>query len=352
MYRISLPVLFILFFASAIGAQDQHFTQFYAAPLTLNPALTGAFGGKYRFTLNYRDQGNSPLNAPYTTYAGSVDMRFGLDSYKKSSRDAFAVGVVFFNDRSQDVNFFTNYMAVSGAYHKALSSAGDQFLSVGIQAGIAQRNVNYDAFTFDDQFNGSDGFTDPSDEFLPENNFSYGDYAFGLHYSYAPERRLGVYAGVGLFHFLEPEISFYANEEIEANIGSNTLFPKYVAHLGLSIPVGLNFQVLPRGLVYIQGPHRAANVGSNFRIQFSETTDAALQFGGWVRVLDNVDEGLLGFDTAVLMLGVEYENFLLGFSYDAKITQIRNGQNPQGALEFSVSYLGAFDNDTVLCPSF
>jgi Type IX secretion system membrane protein PorP/SprF len=46
--------LFISFF---LQAQDPHFSQFFASPLTLNPAFTGKFDGQVRLAANHRDQG-------------------------------------------------------------------------------------------------------------------------------------------------------------------------------------------------------------------------------------------------------------------------------------------------------
>ncbi|MEI9809611.1 MAG: type IX secretion system membrane protein PorP/SprF, partial [Bacteroidota bacterium] len=47
--------------------------QFFASPLTLNPALTGKFDGVYRVAGNYRNQWPSISNA-YTTATVSYDM--------------------------------------------------------------------------------------------------------------------------------------------------------------------------------------------------------------------------------------------------------------------------------------
>ena len=45
-----------LFSFKTLLAQDIHYSQYYASPLTLNPALTGKFNGYYRATAIYRDQ--------------------------------------------------------------------------------------------------------------------------------------------------------------------------------------------------------------------------------------------------------------------------------------------------------
>ena len=54
-------IIFVMLVSSfllpvTIRAQDPAFSQFFASPLTLNPALTGKFSGVVRVAGNYRDQ--------------------------------------------------------------------------------------------------------------------------------------------------------------------------------------------------------------------------------------------------------------------------------------------------------
>ena len=342
----------ILTLGLTMQAQDQHFTQFYAAPLTLNPGLTGAFNGRYRAAFIYRDQWRKLLDNPYSTFAASADVRIPLKLIRSRSKDAVGVGVLFYNDRVPVIDFSTNQMILSLAYHKSLSPKNDHFLSLGAQAGIAQRNVNYENLFFEDQFNGLDGFYNVSGETLPENNFSYSDYSVGLSYTYAPEQKLGVYAGFAMFHLLEPEQSFYYDPDRPDNSPTNTLLMKYVAHLGLTIPIGSGVQIQPRGLVYSQGPHLAMNAGTNFRFLLSKTSSTALHLGGWARPVSGVDNKLT-MDAVVLMTGIEMNNFLIGFSYDLNLDALNTaGSKQQSAFEISVAYLGQYEDDTVLCPKF
>ena len=43
------------------SAQDPHFSQFYMAPMYLNPAMVGAFDGNYRLSGLFRGQWGSVL---------------------------------------------------------------------------------------------------------------------------------------------------------------------------------------------------------------------------------------------------------------------------------------------------
>jgi len=61
-----LLIAFALLLGFVVNAQDPHFSQFNASPLTLNPAMAGKVQCTYRASVNYRDQWNS-IPAPYVT---------------------------------------------------------------------------------------------------------------------------------------------------------------------------------------------------------------------------------------------------------------------------------------------
>src|SRR5258708_30944847 len=68
--RQLLPLILLFsglfLFAKTTLAQDPGFSQFFASPLTLNPALTGKFNGVVRVAGNYRNQWPS-INNPFFT---------------------------------------------------------------------------------------------------------------------------------------------------------------------------------------------------------------------------------------------------------------------------------------------
>ena len=68
-----LYALLILFFAAGVvAAQDAQFSQYYQAPLYLNPGFTGITPG-HRMVLNHRLQWPG-LPQAFSTYAASYDM--------------------------------------------------------------------------------------------------------------------------------------------------------------------------------------------------------------------------------------------------------------------------------------
>jgi hypothetical protein len=72
MKRILTLVIALTFCLQSTWAQDPNFSQFFASPMTLNPALTGKFDGVFRVAGNYRNQWPT-INNAFVTKTVSVD---------------------------------------------------------------------------------------------------------------------------------------------------------------------------------------------------------------------------------------------------------------------------------------
>ena len=348
-YRYTTIILVFVAFCLAApqkaAAQDKHFTQFYASPLTLNPAMTGNFEGRYRVGAIYRDQWRKVLDNPIRSYAMAGDFRFAARK-KQVRKDAVGLGLMFFNDKVSVIDFNTTQIAVSLAYHKALDVNDRQFLSLGFQGGATQRNVNYESLNFHDEFDGLSGYNLPTAENLPENNFSYADFNFGLNYSARFERYGAVFVGLAAHHFTQPTISFYGN-----GAEGDKLYTKYSGQFSATIPMTKDGRVslLPRFLLAMQGPHMEINAGSNLRLAFGKYGGSAVHFGGWARTVRN-DNGV-GLDAVVALMGIELNSVLVGMSYDLNLRALQAGQR-QSAFELSITYLGNYESEEILCPKF
>ena len=337
---------------STISAQDQQFSQFFAAPMTLNPALTGAFSGRYRVGIIYRNQWANVLESPMVTYGAAADFRFSLNPRTSRKQDGLGAGMIFYADRFSDSGFSTNQLAVSTALHKSLSDYNDQYLTLGVQLGIAQRNINFGNIFFNDQFNGTTGFTDPTAEPLPANNFTFSDLSVGLNYTYAPQNGLRIFAGAALFHVVEPEVTFYQDTEDPDEAGSNKLFRKLTSYLSVDIALNDNVRISPRAVVHAQGPFLTINAGANLRLRVDEVNGVAFHLGGWIRPVSDVNNTLI-LDTAVAMAGIEFDNILFGLSYDIGLSSLDMVlPMNRNIFEFSIAYLGLYDDSAVYCPKF
>ena len=340
-----LITLFISIIASSLFGQDRNFTQFYASPLSLNPALAGAMEGSYRVGAIYRDQWRKVLDNPIQTFSFSADLRFNAGR-KRSSDDAIGLGIMFFNDKVNVLDFSTTQIAVALAYHKALGANNRQFLTVGLQGGLSQRNVGYGSLHFHDQFDGNTGYTLSTAEVLPGNNFSYPDFSAGLNYTTEIGREGRFFAGAAIHHILQPEISFYGNTG-----KGDKLYSKYSVQLAANLPLTRDnrVQIHPRLLMAMQGPHLQVNAGTNLRFSMGQYGATALHFGTWVRPVRNSDG--FGLDAVIGLVGIELDNIILGLSYDLNLKALQANQR-QGAFELSVTYLGNYDNEDIICPKF
>nr|MDQ6904192.1 PorP/SprF family type IX secretion system membrane protein [Bacteroidota bacterium] len=140
-----VALLFATFFANA---QDPHFSQFFASPLTLNPALTGKFDGTVRVAGNYRNQWPA-FNNVYTTSTLSVD--FGILKNKLPENDTWGLGILALTDQAGGGILTNNYMGISTSYHKALDEDGFQQLGIGFQGTYGQKRLNNNKLVFEDQ---------------------------------------------------------------------------------------------------------------------------------------------------------------------------------------------------------
>jgi len=96
MRKISLFII-LLFVQWHSYAQDPHFSQFFASPLTINPANTGNFSGSLRAALNSRTQ-MPEFNNAYATKTLSLDAPI-LKKYIKDD-DKLSVGLLILSDQS------------------------------------------------------------------------------------------------------------------------------------------------------------------------------------------------------------------------------------------------------------
>lgn len=346
-----LTVTFIVFLCViSLSAQDRHFSQFYSSPLTLNPALTGDFNAKYRVGLINRDQWRSALDNPYRTFAASLEVKFGLDYFLRYiKRDKVAVGLVFYNDKVEGVDFRESKMALSLAYHKSLDKKSRNVLSLGFQASVTQRNVNFNELIFDDQFNEIDAFDLPTGEPFPINNFTFGDYSIGLNYKSLVSKNFSVFSGAAIHHIFQPSISFFEDrleERLEVFLDRN-----YTVHAGAVIALSNRYQLSPRLMLLSQGPQLQVTTGANLRIRVDEFNSTAVYVGAWTRFANDALNNVLN-DSVIAMIGLEINGLLLGLSYDLNTEAIATNNSRQGAFELSIAYLGEYDNETILCPQF
>ncbi len=338
---ILLALVAMLTICSDIKAQDIHFSQFYASPLTLNPALTGNLNGSYRFTAIYRNQ-YAQVPVPYETVGASFDMP-ALRTALKS--DHVGLGLQIFNDRSGDGNLNNVSILGSVAYHKSLDRWQKYYVSLGIQGGYTQYSINFANLIFPNQI--TDGGPDPSianGEPVQAQTFDYFDFNTGLLFSGNVSDNVSFYAGGAFYHFTQPIQTFLGSD--------NRLSSRYVVHAGSEIFVNKQVSISPSALFMTQASVTEVNVGAALGYHFLQNSRnsprTALYVGGWFRVPHEI----------IFMGGLDYKNFRFGISYDlAATTGLKDPTEFQGGFEVAMQYIGSlFDPKRkyplLYCPRF
>lgn len=301
LYKISLAVACMLVAASSLRAQDPEFTQFYANPLYLNPALAG---NKIcpRVNVNYRVQWPN-VYGTYSTIGLSMDRL--VHSVKGG------VGLMVMQDRAAQGTL--NTTGIGLIYAPMIKPTRRTSITFAIQAGWWQKAVNWSKLTFGDMIDPRDGFIYETNE-LPPTDATKGNFDLGAGMVFTNEY---VFVGAAVHHILEQNESFLE--------GTSPLPRKYTVHAGGIIPLNKNNRyadesyISPNILYRQQGNFRQLNLGMYFK-------KGQIVGGLWYR----------GQDAFIMLLGLEADKFRIGYSYDVTVSKLTNAT--AGAHEISLGY--------------
>ena len=327
-FIVATVVLFL-----KVDAQDIHFSQYNASPLLLNPALAGMNACDYRVYANFRTQwvtvseGNT-----YRTFSGGADMSVG----KVTKYNSFAgIGISFFSDQAGAINFNSNRVDLSFAYHFMLNRKATQQLSIGIQGSFNYTSLDPSKATFDSQYNPLTGQMDSSlaGEMFGRSHVIFGDASVGFLYSGTFRNKSNIYFGFALSHVNQPKISFYPGGINNSFSGEERLNMKITLHGGGSVPFSNRISALPNFLVLLQGSAYEFNVGCSFKAIVGNVSTSNTAIYGGIQY-----RGL--FDAVILNTRIDYKGFTCGLSYDINISKLLPASNSVGAPEISLMYQG------------
>jgi len=328
---------------------DPRFSQFYAAPLQLNPALNGVFDGGMRAVINYRDQWASVLNnQSFKTVAASFDYRHNI-----VSDDYIAFGFDFMRDQAGPSRMTQNLGHLNVSYLKKLSGNGystqGQYLIAGGQIGVGQRSFDFGDLWFSSQF---DDFKEEIDlassnnEVLNGTTNAFLNVNAGLMWYGVIDKNFSVYAGAAVNHVNSPNVTFL-NDQTE------TAERRWVGHVGAEIPFTDQLSILPAFVAQIQGPSRSYTFGSNVRYSNNDWREIAIRAGFWGHIANELESNVLT-DAVIFNLTLEYEALQIGISYDVNTSSFINATNSRGAYELSLIYTTPAKERRlkVTCPNF
>ena len=318
--------VFILLSGIKVTAQDPQFSQFYAAPLYLNPAFAGstlqARGG-----INYRNQWPA-IDGGFVTYSAYFD--YNWIDYNSS------VGMLLIRDREGLGGLNNTSAALQYSYHIYLTDKLS--FKPGLQAGWYYRNLNFGRLTFGDQFDPNTGLMiNPATAEAFNTGFSkhFLDLsAGGLFYTKQ------AWFGVAYHHMNRPSQSLIG--------GTDRLAGKLSVHGGLKIPLqptGNNGyarpgerSISPTFQYKHQGPFDQLDIGTYFTLD-------PIVLGLWYRGIPiKMVESYMNNESLVFLLGFVKRGgsedrpteLNIGYSFDYTISRL--GINSGGAHEISLSY--------------
>jgi type IX secretion system PorP/SprF family membrane protein len=332
--RKYLLIAICVMIAGTVQAQDPHFSQFFASPLTLNPAFTGKFDGSWRLAANHRDQWPSIPKA-YVTTSASFDFPILQDRIPEN--DVFGIGISGVSDASANSQLKLNYGSLSLSYHKALDENGYNTIGAGFQGTYSSMNLDVSKLTFEDMLtqNGFTGTT--SDILINGNNQSYFDFNAGVLYSGSTNGENNFYLGASMYHINRPKVSFkdknwFLGGRVTVH-GGGTFFLSDVVSVSTSI------------IHQIQSKASETTLGGAFGLNANNdnANPTNVYIGSWMRINDAL----------IPYIGLEFGGIRIGASYDVNISSLKAATANRGGSEISIIYIKRpTESKGIPCPRF
>jgi type IX secretion system PorP/SprF family membrane protein len=309
-------------------AQDFQLSMYDAAPLFLNPAMTGLMDSKVRFHAQYRNQWNAVAYKPLTTALVSFDVPKGK----------WGIGGQITNMRAGLGNYNALQILGSLSYCVALDKKKYHNLSFGLQAGVTQKRIEYQVLTFDSQWTTANGGSFNRDQSSGE-NFGNGvqfqeAVNFGALYFFGKQQsRINPFVGASFFNLTRPREQF---------VGSDNRLPiRSFYHAGVRLNVSELFYFIPKALFYTQAGQFQQTYAVDAGYFFKGERFFAL--GGYLYRTG---------DASVAYLGLKKDNYIIKLSYDFNTSSLRTVSKTRGAYELSFTWLGKKNknNEVKNCP--
>jgi type IX secretion system PorP/SprF family membrane protein len=338
MKKILFGIISGCLFQLNVVAQGIHFSQYYNAPLLLNPANTGMLSeNDWRVGIQYRNQG-ATIPIPYNTFSGFADLGIGRSKWEKSWLGA---GIAFWRDAAGDGKLALTKIQANLAYHILMSDKTT--FSAGLAISQNQRSVDISKLTFDAQW----------DEFAFDKNAPNLEGKIGKKTSFTD-----VSAGISIAHYnnnnfyLKTSLGFnHVNQPIETFYGqTNKLGLRPNLHVDVIYKASQRIMINPSAYFTMQKRASELITGSLFNINATQDGPSLM-----------TNEIILGAfyrngDAIIAVAGFKFKNHRFMVNYDHTISSLNTGNKGLGALEFSILFQGNYRNDDERkvygCPRF
>ena len=297
-------------------AQDFQFSQFYAAPLYLNPALTG-ISQETRMGSVYRRQWPG-LDYQFTAFSAYVD-HYSFDQKSGMGLSASSFSEEFLKLNTTDI---------SGFYAYNLQLSERVAFQLGAQISYIQKRGTLENLLFGDQIDVFNQALFPSsaDAVGGLEPFSY--FSIGLGGVFTWDK---LWVGISGHHLNRPSLAFYVRD------GQTQHWPKYSLQAGYTIP-------LDDPDFWEEGSGKFVHLMANYKRQGPfQFLDAGLQVllnqlvvGGGLRTLP-IQSDLPKRESVIGLVGLNLSAGLaVGYSYDYPISDV--GSQTLGSHELSLRY--------------
>ena len=278
--------------APALGQQVAQYSQYMNNNYLLNPGATGV--EEYiDIKASYRTQWVGLEGAPKTYYlSASSSLGKWRSTTKRTIRDRerpfHAIGGLVYND----VTGPTSRTSVYGSYAYNVVLTRTIRAALGVSVGMQQFSVDGQQLHF---FDPTTVGASAASRVL--------DASAGL-WVYSPDFYVGL-SGAQLFG---NRLNFsYGPNQLDAGAPGNSLRRHYFATAGVRLPLSDEFSLVPSVLVKAVSP-APLSVDINAKLKYKDL----LWVGTSWRALDAI----------VVLAGLSYEQFTIGYSYDAGLSQL------------------------------
>jgi len=294
------------------AAQDPQLSQYYQAPLYLNPGFTG-ITPQQRMVINHRIQWPS-LPQAFSTYALSYDI------FVNELRSGF--GFLFTTDKMGSAGWRTTTGSLMYSYKVKLTE--EIVFSPGLSFGFASNGIDRSKLRLGDGLEYDGISLDPEINKLGrQSQFDFGS-GFLLY-----SRKL--WLGASFMHMNRPNLSVL-NEV--SRLGMKTSI-----HGGVRINLNSSLRstgrasyLTPSFIYRMQGTtFTQLDLGLNYHVD-------PISIGVWYRgkPFERTVINSLAQDALILYLGLYFKNFTIGYSYDFTVSELQTASG--GAHEVSIVY--------------
>ncbi len=294
--------------------QDVHYSQWEAAPLFINPALTGNASCNWRTGVNHRTQARYTI--PFETYNAFIDTR--IKPRFVGQRGWIGIGTNLYYDNAGDGPLKKIQAMLFTSYSLGFNADNTIYASMGVGVGITNRQINYN-FIFGNQWDAAIlGFDASlaSGEGFPNSSIFYPDFNYGLHFHHLVNQNFAYNLGASLSHINKPIESFFAS-------GTHRLQRKLITYARTSIKIGTQMIVNPSAYFLYQNKVNQLLFGSNLDYKQAYLTISA---GLWYRYGRDI----------IPLIGMGYKDFKLKLTYDINVSKQHAASEYKGGFEITL----------------